>query len=211
MAKTIALLNQKGGCGKTTLATNLALALHHNGLRVLLVDADPQGSTRDWKTAGNSPIPVIGMDRPSLMKDLPQIANGYDRIIIDGAPQIQEMAIAVVKAVDAILVPVQPSPYDIWAVENLIEIIKNRQAIMEGKPQATFVISRAIKNTKLGSEIATLLKDYGLDCFQNGTTQRVSYASSAIEGVSVLESQDKTACTEIQNLAKELEDWISHG
>jgi chromosome partitioning protein len=77
MATVIAVLNQKGGSGKTTIATNLAHALQRDGYKVLLVDSDPQGSTRDWNEAnGGNIIPVVGLDRETLAKDLQAISQG---------------------------------------------------------------------------------------------------------------------------------------
>jgi len=114
MPKVIAVLNTKGGSGKTTIATNLAHALQRDGTNVLLVDSDPQGSTRDWNEAnGGSIIPVVGLDRETLAKDLQGISAGYDWIVIDGAPQVAKLSVAAVKAADLVLIPVQPSPYDI--------------------------------------------------------------------------------------------------
>ena len=110
-----AILNQKGGAGKTTISVNLAMALQQSGQRVLLVDSDPQGSARDWHAAGNgSLLTVIGLDRPTLDKDIKAL-NGYNKILIDGAPQLAEMAVSPIKCADIVLIPVQPSPYDIWA------------------------------------------------------------------------------------------------
>jgi chromosome partitioning protein len=146
MSKIIAVLNQKGGAGKTTIATNLAHALQLEGHKVILVDSDPQGSARDWNAASDGAlVKVIGMDRSTLAKDILAVVDNHDFIIIDGAPQIADLAIAAIKCADMILIPVQPSPYDIWACEDLVEIIKARQEITDGKPKAAFVISRVIK------------------------------------------------------------------
>ena len=92
--KIVSILNQKGGVGKTTLATNIATKLYLNGSKVLLVDSDPQGSARDWHAIGNSEIAVIGMDRPTLERDVKKIANDFNWIIIDGAPQLTNMAVS---------------------------------------------------------------------------------------------------------------------
>jgi chromosome partitioning protein len=84
MSKIIAVLNQKGGAGKTTLSTNLARALQLAGDKVLLVDSDPQGSSRDWNAAGNGDLlPVVGLDRSTLAKDIQAIQDNQDWLIIE--------------------------------------------------------------------------------------------------------------------------------
>ncbi len=210
MSKIVAVLNQKGGAGKTTIATNLAHALQMDGHKVLLVDSDPQGSARDWNAASDGAIvKVVGMDRATLAKDIQSVVDNHDFIIIDGAPQIADLAIAAIKCADMVLIPVQPSPYDIWACEDLVEIIKARQEITNGKPKAAFIISRVIKNTQLGKEIREALEGYGLPVFKNYTTQRVVYAKSAATGSTVLSNDTKEdASNEIRAIAKELKEFL---
>ena len=210
MSKIIAVLNQKGGAGKTTIATNLAHALQLEGHKVILVDSDPQGSARDWNAASDGAlIKVIGLDRSTLAKDILAVVDNHDFIIIDGAPQIADLAIAAIKCADMILIPVQPSPYDIWACEDLVEIIKARQEITDGKPKAAFIISRVIKNTQLGNEIREALEGYDLPVFKNFTTQRVIYAKSAATGLTVLSTETKEdAANEIRAIANELKDFL---
>ena len=83
--KVLAVLNQKGGSGKTTIAVNLAHAFRLQGNEVLLVDADPQGTARDWSDSSEEGIcPVIGIDRESLSRDLPNVAQPYDWVVVDG-------------------------------------------------------------------------------------------------------------------------------
>lgn len=202
----IGVLNQKGGAGKTTLSTSLAHSLKLRGLSVLLIDADPQGSARDWNERnGGTVVPVIGLDRETLPIDIRTVKNHYDYVVIDGAPQVARLAAAAVKASDVVLIPVQPSPYDVWAASDLIDVIRARQEVTNGSPKAAFVVSRAIKNTKLSSDVAESLEAYGLPVFVNGTTQRVAYATTAISGQTVLsESVSNPAAHEINAITDEL-------
>lgn len=207
----IAVLNQKGGSGKTTIATNLAYALKQQGQKVLLADADPQGSARDWHDENcGTLLPVVGLDRETLPRDLAAVNIGYDWVIIDGAPQIERLSVAAIMASDMVLIPVQPSPYDIWACATLVKAVKTRQEMTKGKLRAAFVISRSIKNTKLGHEIKEALDGYGLPIFNSVTTQRVAYPTSAGEGKTVFQSQDKEAIKEIEAITLELKEFI-HG
>lgn len=209
----VAVLNQKGGAGKTTLATCLARALQLEGARVLLVDSDPQGSARDWHSASEgSFVPVVGLDRPTLDKDLPAISGGYDWIVIDGAPQLRDMAVSAIKAADVVLIPVQPSPYDIWACADLVDLIKARQEVTDGRPKTAIVISRAIKRTILGREVREALEEHGLPIFTQGTAQRVIYANSASSGSTPLEAEPEgEAAEEIRRLVEELKRFAGKG
>ncbi|MDI4481648.1 peptide transporter [Moraxella osloensis] len=212
---TIAVLNQKGGSGKTTIATHLARAYQLQGHSVLLVDSDKQGSARDWRAADeNNTTPVIGLDRSSLDKDIKSLGK-HDYIIIDGAPQATEIALSAIRAADFILIPVQPSPYDLWATANLIELIHQRIGVTEGKLQAAFVISRLIKNTRIGEEVSHVLKEFELPILSSKIVQRICYPNSASLGKTVFETEkpQSEAVLEIQNLAKEIQlmmDNASH-
>ncbi len=205
----VSILNQKGGAGKTTISVNLSRGLKKDGETVLLVDSDPQGSARDWHAAGNGElITVIGLDRHTLDKDIQAVSNGYDWIIIDGAPQLEKMAISAIKCSDIILIPVQPSPYDIWATEDLVDVIKARQQVTNGFPKAAFIISRQITNTTLGKEIRDVLTGYGLPVFSSGTFQRIIYAKTATNGSTVLDDEPNGEATnEIKKLISELREF----
>lgn len=209
MTKVIAILNQKGGSGKTTIATNLTHCLCLKKYKSLLVDADPQGNARDWQEVNQGELfPVVGLDRETLPKDLAAISGNYDFVVIDGAPQIAKMTAAAIKAADAVIIPVQPSPYDIWATADTVDLIKARQEVTDGTPFAAFVISRAIKNTRLSKEILEALAEYELPVLKSGTYQRVVYASSAAEGQTVMSGKDEGARREIEQLTAEIIEAI---
>ena len=208
----IAILNPKGGSGKTTLATNLARACHDRGLRTLLVDSDPQGSASDWHAAReDNPLPFLAYGRPENFKALPGIAAPYDLVLIDGAAKLEGMIAAALNVVDGVLIPVQPSPYDIWATADLVELIKARREVTEGRPRAAFLVSRAIRRTVLSREIHAALAKYGLPVFTAGTTQRQSYARTAAGGLSVFDDGSKAAAAEITAIAAEFLERFAPG
>ena len=206
----LAVLNEKGGSGKTTISTNLARALQLDGYRVLLVDSDPQGSARDWYAAAgeekDSELPlVVGLDRPALFKELPELARVVNWVVIDGAPQLEELAVAAIKVADYVLIPVQPSPYDVWATESLVELVKTRQEVTDGQPRAAFVVSRQIVGTRLADEVHQALEDYDLPILKACTSQRVVYANSASNGSTVLDTEPGgAAADEVRALMQEL-------
>lgn len=209
--QVIAVLNQKGGAGKTTIATHLARALQLAGSDVLLVDSDPQGSARDWAAVReDQPVPVIGIDRPTIERDLKSVAAGKDYVVIDGAPQAADLAVSAIKAANFILIPVQPSPYDIWATADLVDLVKQRIEVTDGKLKAAFVVSRAIKGTKIGAEVVDALTGYGLPVLDARITQRVSYPSTAATGTTVSDAEpDGEAAREIMALAIEIKQLLS--
>ncbi len=207
--QVIAVLNQKGGSGKTTIATHLATALQLEGADVLLVDSDPQGSARDWAAVREDQrVSVVGIDRPTIERDLKSIGN-KDYVVIDGAPQAADLAVSAIKAAHFILIPVQPSPYDIWATADLVELVKQRIEITDGKLQAAFVVSRAIKGTRIGAEITEALRGYGLPVLESRITQRVSYPSTAALGSTVNDAEpDGEAAQEVRALVNEIKNLL---
>ena len=209
----VAILNTKGGAGKTTLTTNLSHALKMtSGHAVRLIDSDPQGSATDWYEAGGKELlAVMKMTRASLDRDIKDIQQPDEWILIDGAPRADELAAAAIRAADMVLIPVQPSPYDIWAAEPVVKAIKFRQNQNNGLPKAAFVISRAIVGTALAREVRKLLASYELPIFESMTHQRVIYAETAATGQTVVEDSNSKASWEINAIRKELERFAQTG
>jgi len=201
----IAVLNQKGGSGKTTIATHLARSLQLDGDSVLLVDSDPQGSARDWAAVREEqPVTVVGIDRPTIERALKHIAR-KDFVVVDGAPQAADLAVSALKAADFVLIPVQPSPYDIWATAELVDLVKQRIDLTDGRLQAAFVVSRAIKGTRIGAEVTEALAGYDLPVLESRITQRVSYPGTAAAGTTVLDADPAgDAAAEVRALCAEL-------
>ena len=203
----IAIVNQKGGTGKTTLSTNLAWAFAETA-PVLLLDADPQGSAQDWADSQlqrSLNLEVKAAEPSRLIQDVRSSASNYGWVIIDGPPGISKTSADAVRAADLVLIPAKASPFDVWAASDIVEAVKARQKTAKGKPVATFVITMTRPRTRLGRQIDAALAEYGLPALQARTTERVAYPQAAIEGKSVLEGRDQTARNEILAIRGELE------
>ena len=202
----ISVQNQKGGVGKTTLAVHVSHALAAKGALVLLVDADPQGSARDWAAAreGKPPFTVVGLDRPTIHRDLPEMAKNYDHVVIDGPPRVSDLARSAIAAADIVLIPVQPSPYDVWAAQEVVDLI-NEASVFNEKLKSVFAINRKIVNTAIGRDVVDALSGFEIPVLDAQVCQRVQFAESAATGQTVIETAPKgQAAKEVTALTDEL-------
>jgi chromosome partitioning protein len=203
------VLNQKGGVGKTTLSVNLAACLARTGARVLLIDADPQGSALDWAAArhGAPLFSVVGFPRATIHKEITQIGQGYDHIIIDGPPRVTDLARSAIMASDIVVIPVQPSPYDIWAAEEVVKLITEARVYKENI-KSVFVVNRKITNTAIGRDVRDALAAYPIHVLDASVAQRVVFAEAAAQGQAIFEI-DPTgpAVAEMEAVTAELMEY----
>ena len=207
--KILAVMNEKGGSGKTTVALNLATALHRAGRRVVLVDADPQGTARDWRAASpdDADLPdVVALDRPQMLASLKNLAA--DVVVIDTPAKAEAMAAAVVRIARAVLVVIQPSAADIWAAAATVKLIQAKRDV-GGTVQAGFLVNRASGVSKLSKEVmAGDWNEYGVDQLNSVIRNRVSFAQSLSDGLSIYDTQDKAGQAEIDAVLQEIEEWL---
>lgn len=207
----IAVVNQKGGAGTTTIALNLAAALAAEGKRVLLIDADPQQTAQDWAAVRQTPPPfqVVGLAKPVLHRDLPKMAVDYDHVVIDGAPRNYEVARSAIAAADLVLIPVQPSGADFWASRETVGLVKEAHSFKETQ-KSVFVVSRKIGRSVLGRDITDALAEFEIPILRAGTTQRVAYAEAMTAGTTVIEQHPSgPAAEEIRSILSELQEPVT--
>lgn len=214
----ISILNLKGGVGKTTIATNLAVALTHRGKDVCLIDTDiEQKSSSDWysKRAENLPsLTVIAATLPSQIGETTRkLSTKYDVIIIDGTPHVGEITDRAILVSDIVLIPLEPSIYSLDAFhnfyKNLIYLIKKREMVGE-RLEIRILINKVIQNTIVSRDILEALADYELPIFETKLVNRTAYAKSAEEGKGVIEWRDDVARFEIERLLIEVQILMDH-
>jgi chromosome partitioning protein len=168
--ETLAIVATKGGVGKTTLAVHLAVAAQRDGLRVALLDLDPQGSAKQWgrdrgrlaKDHGawfKNPIDVRTVIPNDLAEAIDQAENeGFDFIIIDTPPHADFAAARAIEVADAVLVPTRPGYFDLHATKSTIRIIQDLKA------HAFFVVNQVPHNNlRLADDASSYLESKGLN------------------------------------------------
>jgi chromosome partitioning protein len=193
---TIAVLQQKGGSGKTTLAVNLAAAAHLSGRRTLVLDMDRQGSAFEWfharsegsKLDGLDVVNVqggAGADRGLQLPAFDRETNGYDVVVIDGPPRLGEITQFAAVVADVALLPVQPGAYDFWAVGETAEALDRadlvRRELGRSPVRRALVLNRVQRGTRLAAEGHAALRGKLVGVVH----QRVAFGESAVRGESV--------------------------
>lgn len=208
-AKIIAVVNQKGGAGKTTLAMLLAGSLADAGHRVLVADADPQNTARHWAGMGAgfpAEVEDFSDHAGKLHKALRKRCEDYDYIVIDSPPAAAApVTQSALRVADLALVPVIPSPLDLWAS------LRIREAITQARERnpallARLVVNQAQPNTLLAREVLGMLPEFGIPLLAASLKGRTVYRQCAALGSSLagLGSRAGVAALEMQALTREI-------
>lgn len=209
-ARVIAVVNQKGGAGKSTLAMLLAGALGDEGYRVLVADGDPQNTSLRWAMAGEgfpADVEDLSGEEGKLHKQLKKRLDDYDYIVIDSPPAATApITVSALRLAHLALVPVIPSPLDLWASLRIREAI---YGVSDKNPflEARLVVNQAQPNTVLAREVLAMLPEFGIPMLAAQLRQRTAYRQCAALGgtISALGSRAAIASLEVDALRREVE------
>ncbi|NKB17270.1 MAG: ParA family protein [Pseudanabaena sp. CRU_2_10] len=209
-AKIITVANQKGGSGKTTVSMQLAGTLARRKHKVLVVDADPQGTATRWAASASDddpfPASVVGLSAASgkVHREVKKFIDDYNYIIIDCPPAadspVPQSALLIA---DIVLVPVIPSPLDMWAAVGIKQVIFNVSEVNETL-QARLVLNQCQPRTTLAQDTLEILPEFGIALSNTVIHHRQVYRQSAVFGQIVHDLGNKAAIAEIEALTDEV-------
>jgi chromosome partitioning protein len=205
-AKVLTVAQQKGGAGKTTLAAQLAVAFAQQGRRVALVDIDPQGSLAQWfrvrsdaSHPGAAALHVSEVSGWRAAGEVSTLKNSHDLVIIDSPPHAETEAKVAVRAADLVVIPIQPSPMDVWATAPTVKLAES-----ENVP-AILVLNRVPPRGRIVETMRQRLTADRLTVAAATLGNRIAFAASMLEGRTVLEQAPRsTGAAEIRALADEI-------
>lgn len=204
--KVVTIAQQKGGAGKTTLAINLAVAWSLAGKRVATVDIDPQGSLTAWhkvrETAADGTdtgITHVQVSGWRTQKEVERLAREHDVVVVDSPPHAETEAKLAVRVASLVIVPVQPSPMDLWATRPTLDLAKGE------KRPALLVLNRVPPRGKVADLITEKARDLGVPVAACMIGNRTGFAAAMMDGRGLMETERKSrGAEEIAELAEEI-------
>ena len=210
----ITFANQKGGSGKTTMAANVAAALHRDGHRVVILDVDPQGSAVAWSSRAaeleyEGPT-CFAVGASALRRDLARLGEMYDVAIIDGPAKLGAEARAAMVVADLVAVPIVPGAVDLWAAHETVRVIEEARALRPDLRAVSF-LNRADRTT-LTTMAEKALETLGVEPLGVVVRSRVAFGEAMLEGRGVVDTAPKSeAAVEIRRLTRALLAAVSGG
>ena len=209
-AKIIAVANQKGGPGKTTVTMQLAAGLAMRKLTVMVIDTDPQGSATHWGASGEDAFPVAVVSLAAVPdkvhREIKKFVGSYDVILIDCPPSVASPATqSALLIADLAVLPVRPSPTDLWALKEIVKLIESARTVND-ELTAVVLVNQWQPNTLLSTDALQALEELGLPVLKTRLHHRQAYQQCAVLGSAVygLGRAAKPAIDEVEALVVEV-------